>query len=326
MSNDNYFLKKSNFTSGKLFTGFLQDEPDSRDFKFLDLMKKNGQIKTVKKKIRKRANLKRGIYRKASYAKSLETVEIVTEDILINLPFQIDHSKNMSSVKNQGRLGSCVGFASVAMKECQEKEEHEREITTGKKDHRAGKEYDLSEQWVYWNCKKIDSWPNEEGTSIRCAMKVLKQIGVPTENAWPYTDSKINVGEPKRWAKLIARWAAIQSYWRIDNLAELKTALAESPIVIGVPVFEEWFNPVKGLISYPSNPYNILGGHAIACVGYDDSKEVVKFKNSWSSNWGYNGYGYLSYSYLNDFLWDAWVAKDVSVTRNMIKGTRELVK
>jgi len=236
---------------------------------------------------------------------------------------KIDHTATMSPVKDQGQLGSCVGFAVSAMKEWQEKREHEEEIAKGKRGR--PKVYDYSESWVYWNSKKIDPWPDEEGTSIRYAMQVLNKIGVPTEKGWPYKDVG-DIGEPEKWADLVARWALIGSYWRLDNLAELKSALNVSPVPIGVACFLEiFYTKYNGLVPYPNDPDTIYGGHAICAVGYDDTTQLVKFKNSWGKDWGESGYGYLPYSYINDFMWDAWASKDISVTKDMLKGTRELV-
>jgi hypothetical protein len=245
------------------------------------------------------------------------------QESILALPSKVDYTVNMSPVKDQGYLGSCVGFAVTAMKEWQEQHEHEQEVAAGKRDTRKGRAYDLSESWVYWNAKKIDSWPGEEGTSIRYAMKVLNKIGVPTEKAWPYDD--VNFGKPKRWANMVARWALIDSYWRISSLPELKLALAESPVPIGIPCFYEiFFVGNDGIISYPANPDNIYGGHAVCAVGYNDSYRLVKIKNSWGESWGENGYGYVPYDYIEDFLWDAWTCKDLSVTREMLKGDRSL--
>jgi C1A family cysteine protease len=232
----------------------------------------------------------------------------------------------MSPVKNQGGLGSCVGFAITAMKEFQEQMEHEREVAEGKVYTREQDNYDLSEAWVYWNCKKIDPWPNEEGTSIRYAMQVLHKIGIPCEKAYPYSDQY--KGSPERWAKLIAKWGLIDSYWRCNNLNDLKVGLVNGPVVIGIPCFREIFSVgSNGIIPYPANPNEVYGGHAVCAVGYNDTKKLVKFKNSWDVSWGNNGYGYLPYKYIDDFLWDAWVAKDLSVTREIIKerGKDELV-
>jgi len=239
--------------------------------------------------------------------------------ILSVAPSVVDHEFNMSQVKNQGTLGSCVGFAVVAMKEWQETREHLREVEDGKIDHRKGEEYDLSESWLYWKCKEIDAWPKEEGTSIRYAMRVLNKIGVPCESAWPYND--MVKGSPESWASLVSQWSLIDSYWRINGLNELKAALLNGPVVLGIPCFVEiFYADITGYVSYPRNSSEIYGGHAITAVGYDDKLYggIIKFKNSWGKYWGKNGYGYLPYEYINDFLWDAWACKDLSVTKEML--------
>ena len=305
----------------------MNDVPDSRDYKFSDLMKKQGLMKIAKRKVQKYVSLDRGCYRKANFGKVLKTVtiyeDVPTDALFSALPFSIDHSVSMSSVKDQGERGTCVSFAGAAMKEYQEKEEHEREVKEGKQYNKDGKTYDYSEQWLYQNCKKIDGLPGVEGTYIRAVMKVLHKIGVPTEDAWPYTDNGVDVGKPKFWASLIARWAVIGSYWRVSNLIELKTALVDGPVVIGGPVFLEWANPSKGIIGYPSDPSKQYGSHAVCAVGYDDEKQLIKFKNSWSKYWGDRGYGYLSYKNIEDFGWYGWAARDISVTKEMLKGKTE---
>lgn len=289
----------------------IQDEVEKRFNKQLQLEKLVGKFPL---------NYKRDPEDERDFLFTGSAVNLLeTED----LPGVVDHTPNMSSVKDQGQLGSCVGFAVTAMKEWQEQHEHEEEVAAGKKNRRKKESYDLSEAWLYWNAKKIDAWPGEEGTSIRYAMKVLNRIGVPTEKAWPYSD--LNFGKPKKWASMIAKWALIDSYWRINNLEELKTALSDGPVPIGVPCFYEiFFVGTNGLVPYPANPDSIYGGHAVCAVGYDDNKELVKFKNSWGTGWGQGGYGYLPYQYVREFLWDAWSCKDLSVTKEMLKGKRTL--
>lgn len=234
----------------------------------------------------------------------------------------VDWEKEMSPVKDQGRLGSCVGFATVAMKEWQEQKEHLKEVEMGKKYRRKEKHYDLSESWVYWNCKKIDPWPNEEGTSIRCAMKVLNKIGVPCEEAYPYSD--INKGNPESWAKMVSRWGLIDSYWRCNGLEELKSALVDGPVVIGILCFREiFFVGMNGFIPYPVNPNEVFGGHAVCATGFNDKNRTVTFKNSWSMDWGRKGYGVLPYDYIKDFMLDAWHCKDMKVNKRMFNKSMD---
>lgn len=266
-----------------------KDRPDDRDFPFLCSLNP--------------LDLKRGLLKLSSSS--------------------IDHSKLMSPVKDQGESGSCVAFATAALKEWQEQKEHAAEVAAGKRNHRDEAYYDLSESWIYWSAKKIDGWPNEEGTSIRYAMKVLNKIGVPCEKAWPYSDRV--KGKPAAWASLVARWSLVGSYYRINNLEELKTALRKGPVVIGIGCFEEIFNvDSTGIIPMPKNSTYCYGGHAVCACGFDDSTGLIKFKNSWSSLWGNEGYGFVSYEYIKEYMWDAWNCIDLSVTKEMLKGARLL--
>ena len=50
MLDSNTPIKKA-FASGKLFTGFVKDPPDSRDYKFSNLMKQQGKMKVVKNRL-----------------------------------------------------------------------------------------------------------------------------------------------------------------------------------------------------------------------------------------------------------------------------------
>ena len=245
----------------------------------------------------------------------------------LGFPRVVDYRSYMSPVKNQGGLGSCVGFAVTALKEFQENVEYINEQNAGSEYTREKPIYDLSEQWAYWNAKKIDPWgPSVEGTSIRYALKVLHKIGLPPEEAWEYTDSNIDIGKPESWSHLIARWNKIESYWRLNSVKHVLEAIRNvGPVVLGVGCFDEIFDPEPdGFVPYPKQSLSCLGGHAILACGYNYNTERVLFKNSWGTGWGAGGYGELGFDYLRDFCWDAWAAKDVNVTKAMLKGKMKL--
>ena len=273
---------------------YFKDEDDSRDYQY-NAYKVLG--KNILRKIRRKRRIK--------------------------FPGVVSYRKYMSPVKDQGRLGSCVGFAVTALKEFQENLEYLTEQDEGSDYIREVPTYDLSEQWTYWNAKKIDPWgPSVEGTSIRFGMKVLHKIGCPPEEGWEYTDNKIDIGEPESWSHLIARWNKIDSYWRLKSLKQLLAAIRNvGPVVIGVGCYEEIFSPqADGFVPYPKQPQYCYGGHAILACGYNYKTKRVLFKNSWGTSWGDGGYGSFGFDYIRDFCWDAWAAKDIRVTTAMLKG------
>jgi len=216
----------------------------------------------------------------------------------VKLPSKVDWTDKMSPVRDQGDEGTCVGFASVAgMKEYQEKKDYKELVL-------------LSPRFLYNECKKIDGMPSEEGTTIRAAMQVLQKIGVCQEIFWPYLPYQIN--EPREGAKTDAKTFCIKTYARIIHLDELRQSLfLKGPCIIGVEVFKGMLNTKTGIIPMKGIWDKSLGGHAICPVGYDDKKELIKFKNSWSEKWGQNGYGFLPYKYIKKYMIDAWSSVDI---------------
>lgn len=228
----------------------------------------------------------------------------------------IDYTNEMSCIKNQGNKGSCVGFAVSSVLEWQQQQEYLKDKQESSLYERNEPHYDLSEQWIYHNAKQIDPWGEDtEGTSIRCAMKVVNNKGVPEEQGWPYSDN--SKGSPKFWAYSTANWNKNKKYYRINSLNELRKTLREvGPCAIGILVFTEFYYPNnKGIINYPKNPDKYYGGHAICVIGDFPEDKLIKIKNSWGTRWGLNGYGYLPYSYIENFMLDAWVTIDDNINK-----------
>ena len=228
----------------------------------------------------------------------------------IPLPKGIDYTSVMTPVRDQGNEGTCVAFASVV----------------GVKEYEDSKEYrkllQLSPRFAYSLCKKLDGSPDEEGTYPRVAMKVLAKFGVCWESLWPYKPYQQD--KPKNTAFKTAKRYRIQAYARLHSLQEMRRSLVvNGPFLAGVKVFQSWFSKAArktGLIPMPKPDEDVLGGHAICIVGYDDKRGVFKFKNSWSRKWADKGYGYLKYDYMKKYCSDAWSATD------LIENPKALVK
>jgi len=229
---------------------------------------------------------------------------------VVPIPVSFDFTKSMSPVRNQGDEGTCVAFASVVgVKEFQDKKEYRKLIR-------------LSPRFLYSLCKKFDGAPSEEGTYPRIAMKVLLNYGVCHESFWPYAPHQKSL--PLKGADIDAKRFKIKAYARIESLIEMKRSLlVNGPFLAGVKVYKSWFNKNverSGFVPMPKRNEQLMGGHAICIVGYDDKLELFKFKNSWGQNWADNGYGYLPYAYMKKYCSDSWSATD------LIENPKALVK
>ena len=216
----------------------------------------------------------------------------------VRLPKSVDYTAKASPVREQGDEGTCVAFATATgMKEYQEMLDYNKFI-------------ELSPRFIYNECKKIDGMPDIEGTTIRTAMKVLKTRGVCRERFWPYMPRQKN--KALKGAVSDAKRFCVITYARIVSLNELRNSLyAKGPCAIGVEVFEGMLETKTGLVPMPKKNETALGGHAICAVGYDDKKKLIKFKNSWSTEWGKDGYGFLPYAYIERYMIDAWSSVDI---------------
>ena len=216
----------------------------------------------------------------------------------ITAPAIVDYSGRMSPVRNQGDEGTCVAFAAVVgVKEYQERNEHHRWI-------------ELSPRYLYHLCKQMDGIPEEEGTFPRVAMKALAQQGVCREECWPYRPYQTDKPCPEADEQALP--FRIRTYARLSGIGEMEESLSvNGPFLAGVDVFRDWFEDHKGKIPLPAEGETPLGGHAICVMGYSRTGNYFKFKNSWSDNWGDDGYGYLPYEYMNRYCLDAWSATDL---------------
>ena len=230
------------------------------------------------------------------------------------LPAQVGLHDRFPPVRDQGGRGTCVAYACVAV----------REYFLGGESTRG----DLSEQFVYWACKERDNYPGS-GTWIHHGMAVLEELGVCTEQVWPYNAVSLsgNEGQGPPPADAAAKAFA----YRIDSsealhprlVDALRRQLAEGrPVAFAVPVFTYWFaEPVSstGDIRLPLSTDKVEGGHAMCMVGYQDDPDVpgggyFLVRNSWGTNvWGRDnflspGYARIPYAYIAEHGRSAHVA------------------
>lgn len=209
----------------------------------------------------------------------------------------VDLRRFASPVADQGNLGACTAFAIV---------KGSRELNMKK----AGQSYvPLSPLFFYYEERKVDGTIGQDnGSTITTGMQVLKNVGVSTESAWPYNVAQFTVKPPSAAYAEAGKYKSAGAN-RLSGLDGVKSALDKGHSVsFGIRVYESFMKSKGGIIPMPNTATEkMMGGHALAIVGYDDAKQTVTVRNSWSTKWGDQGYCYIPYGYFAKGLaMDAW--------------------
>ncbi|MCP4111955.1 MAG: hypothetical protein GY749_41580 [Desulfobacteraceae bacterium] len=104
------------------------------------------------------------------------------------------------------------------------------------------------------------------------------------------------------------------------SLSEVRYALTSGPVLLGINYYSDYHRTLNWNPSSENNyltydPLNDKVGHAVLCVGYDDSKfgeGAIKFVNSWGVSWAINGYSWIKYSDFLDFVGYAMTINDLA--------------
>jgi hypothetical protein len=208
----------------------------------------------------------------------------------------LDYSSEIEHMRDSGAEGSVVGQALATALEFQiAKATHE--------DHA------ISARYIYYAARQASGSTREDsGARIEDGVKVLSSKGAVEDAVWPYIPGQFAADPPAAVEK--ARRFRIAGVQKLKGLSGVKRALARNgPVVAGISVFQSMMGAAvakNGRLPLPAPKEQIIGGHAIVIVGYDDQQKLVKFANSWGVNWGEHGFGYLSYDYLEKYMSDAW--------------------
>lgn len=219
---------------------------------------------------------------------------------------KIDLRLKCPKVYDQGSLGSCTANAISGAYEFDMMKEEEKEIFTP------------SRLFIYYNERKMEGNISEDsGAEIRDGIKSVNKEGVCNEEEWPYDISKFT-NEPGKELYDEAKHHLAVKYERVkQDLKHMKECLVEGyPFVFGFQVYESFESDEvakTGNMPIPKEGEELLGGHAIMAVGYDDDKEVIIVRNSWGDSWGDRGYFYMPYDFItsSNYCSDFWVIKRV---------------
>jgi C1A family cysteine protease len=219
-----------------------------------------------------------------------------------------------SPIEDQGQLGSCTAHAGVGLYEYFER-------------RAFGKYIDGSRLFLYKVSRNLLKWEADDGAYLRTTMGAMAMFGIVPEKYWPYQEHKFNE-EPSAFLYSYAKNFKALLYYRLDVQGVTKDHLLEKikqhlrmglPLIFGFTCYTSLDTADDGNIPFPDRNEEVDGGHAVMAVGFDDKKEIVNcnnpaiktkgaimIRNSWGTEWGDKGYGWLPYEYILAGIADDW--------------------
>ena len=235
----------------------------------------------------------------------------------LQLPTSVDNSAGLPPVGNQGSQKSSHAWAlAYYYKTYQEGRAHAWDLTVP--------QHQFSPAFLYNQVA-----PFNEGTSFLELSGLLLDEGCATLADSPYIDSDFT-----SWPSYTAFRNAIpfraQSVRRLGDgltpgiIQAIKTLLAGKELcVIEVPIFSpnaqskglfERLDATNYFYEMPADDdVYLASSQALTIVGYDDSafsgNGGFKVVNSWGTDWGSQGFAYLSYEFIQAFAPDVYTMK-----------------
>jgi Papain family cysteine protease len=244
----------------------------------------------------------------ANQTKKAQVYEGLEDDNTKNpLPEMVSLAAFAPSRQNQGKQGSCVAWSSAYAA---------RTILEAASTRQDPNSIAYSPAFLYNNIALEDC----QGSYIQKAMEFMQ-----TNGAVRYQDFKYDENDCSRQANgtLIQQGQQnkIHGFHRLTetddvngiNIRAIKEHLAkDAPVVIGMMVGGTFMQDMMGQkVWHPTNNDKDMtgfGGHAMCVIGYDDRIEGGAFQimNSWGSQWGQNGIGFVRYVDFKEFVREAY--------------------
>lgn len=221
-------------------------------------------------------------------------------------------------VRDQGRRPSCAVFAVVSALE------YQNAALTGVPER-------LSEEYLIWATRKTlglnskpstgdgtqDSADTDAGFDLYEVVQAVRSYGIPTNERMPYTYGRnmSAIAEPAPDIINEAQTRRTVNYFNISGRsADIKIGNIVHTLNDGIPVvvglrWPHWRTLQNTALL--SNQTTRQGyAHAVTLLGYKNETQrpedtVFIFKNSWGNKWGSGGYGFATYSYLQNNLLSA---------------------
>lgn len=173
----------------------------------------------------------------------------------------------------------------------------------------------LSGSFTYAYEKTVDGLPDVEGTTIKAIGDAVQAAGSclidlfpddgntaqnPEGNPTPYSEAT-----PAAIADAVSRAGWLPLFLTDLSWSGLQAAIAKYKcVIVEAQVGKEWWSAPNGTTSWAEAdilpirpPAQVIDAHFFVLGGKYDQQNLW-FANSWSTEWGHEGFGYLQQNYL----------------------------
>lgn len=223
-------------------------------------------------------------------------------DFVYTSAFKLDASVDLrafdSPVEDQGALGSCATHAITSAYENQLKSKYPNRYK------------ELSRLFLYYHARLLENTISEDAgvVYLRSALIAGNKFGISSEQFWQYDITQYDK-QPSPISYADSCQTKIVNYKATPNITDMTDALTNGkPVVIGFRIYSSFMdvNAQNPIIPIPSVTETSLGGHAVCIVGYSAEDKHFIIKNSFGTDWGVDGYGYMPVEYVKLYAFDNW--------------------
>ncbi len=249
----------------------------------------------------------KGMEMKQEIFDQAEVFEPLADNAKNPLPEKVSLLEYAPERLNQGRQGSCVGWASSY---------GARSILYARQNNTDPNKMRFSPSFLY-NQIALEGC---QGSYMVKAMQALQGGGTLPLKDFAYDDQDCET-TPNAYQRQEASKYRIAGYnrltqsgddYKIDLLAIKQNLAQGAPVVIGMMVGGSFMQDMEGQNVWFPNEFdysqNGFGGHAMCVIGYDDYLEGGCFQlmNSWGMQWGNKGCAYVRYKDFEFFTKEAY--------------------
>lgn len=193
----------------------------------------------------------------------------------------IEGRNYITAIRDQASCGSCVAFGTIATVEG----------TLRRQLNDPDFAIDLSEAHLFYCHAKGENRNCGNGWWPERAFEHFRVNGVTAESYYPYTAGDQNCNLAAGWNNNLTK---ITAWRKLDTHAAMKEWLAaRGPLEACFTVYQDFFSYSGGV--YRHSWGQVVGGHCVSVVGYDDVGGYWIIKNSWGTDRGEGGYFKIAY-------------------------------